>query len=77
MLLSWQRPAHLFLIAVVAALGSVLGSLVLYHIARTKGDAWTLESLLSVHLQKPFKKRLTGRGGPGRRTVVGPATRRS
>ena len=39
MLLSWQRPAHLFLIAVVAALGSVLGSLVLYHIARTKGDA--------------------------------------
>jgi len=39
MLLSWQRPAHLFLIAVVAALGSVLGSLVLYYIARTKGDA--------------------------------------
>ena len=29
MLLSWQRPAHLFLIAVVASLGSVLGSLVL------------------------------------------------
>jgi membrane protein YqaA with SNARE-associated domain len=39
MLLSWQRPAHLFLVAVVAALGSVIGSLVLYHIARTKGDA--------------------------------------
>ena len=39
MLLSWQRPAHLFLVAVVASLGSVLGSLVLYHIARTKGDA--------------------------------------
>lgn len=39
MLLSWQRPAHLFLVAVVAALGSVLGSLVLYHIARTRGDA--------------------------------------
>jgi membrane protein YqaA with SNARE-associated domain len=39
MLLSWQRPAHLFLIAIVAALGSVVGSLVLYHIARTKGDA--------------------------------------
>jgi membrane protein YqaA with SNARE-associated domain len=38
MLLSWQRPANLFLIAVVASLGSVLGSLVLYHIARTKGD---------------------------------------
>ncbi len=37
MLLSWQRPAHLFLIAVVAALGSVLGSLVLDHIARTEG----------------------------------------
>ena len=31
--------AELFLIAVVAALGSVLGSLVLYHVARTKGDA--------------------------------------
>ena len=28
MLLSWQRPAHLFLIAVVAAPGSVLGSLI-------------------------------------------------
>jgi membrane protein YqaA with SNARE-associated domain len=39
MLLAWQRPGHLFLIAVVAALGSVLGSLVLYRIARTKGDA--------------------------------------
>jgi membrane protein YqaA with SNARE-associated domain len=39
MLLSWQRPAHLFLIAVVAALGSVLGSLVHYRIARTRGDA--------------------------------------
>ena len=39
MLLSWQRPAHLLLVAVVAALGSVLGSLVLYDIARTKGDA--------------------------------------
>jgi membrane protein YqaA with SNARE-associated domain len=32
-------PAHVFLIAVVATLGSVLGSLVLYHIGRTKGDA--------------------------------------
>jgi membrane protein YqaA with SNARE-associated domain len=39
MLLAWQRPAHLFLIAVVAALGSVLGSLVLYRVARSKGDA--------------------------------------
>jgi hypothetical protein len=39
MLLSWQRPADLFLIAVVATLGSLLGSLVLYQIARTKGDA--------------------------------------
>jgi membrane protein YqaA with SNARE-associated domain len=39
MLLSWQRPAHLFLLAVVASLGSLLGSLVLYRIAHTKGDA--------------------------------------
>lgn len=39
MLLSWQRPAQFFLVALVAALGSLLGSLVLYHIARTKGDA--------------------------------------
>ena len=39
MLLSWQRPGHLLLIAVVATLGSVIGSLVLYDIARTKGDA--------------------------------------
>ena len=38
MLLSWQRPADLFLVVVVASLGSVLGSLVLYRIARTKGD---------------------------------------
>ena len=37
-LISWQRPAHLFLIAVVAAMGSVFGSLVLYGIARTRGD---------------------------------------
>jgi membrane protein YqaA with SNARE-associated domain len=39
MLLAWQRPAHLFLVAAVAALGSVLGSLVLYRVARSKGDA--------------------------------------
>ena len=39
MLLSWQRPADLFPIAFVAALGSLLGSFVLYRIARTKGDA--------------------------------------
>jgi membrane protein YqaA with SNARE-associated domain len=39
MLLAWQHPAHPFLIAVVAAVGSVLGSLVLYRLARTKGDA--------------------------------------
>ena len=38
MLLAWQSPVHLFAIAVVAAVGSVLGSLVLYHIARTTGD---------------------------------------
>src|SRR4051812_20614701 len=39
MLLSWQRPVRFVLIAVVAALGSVLGSLVLYWVARAKGDA--------------------------------------
>lgn len=39
MLLSWQRRAHFVFIAVVAALGSVLGSLVLYSIARSSGDA--------------------------------------
>jgi membrane protein DedA with SNARE-associated domain len=39
MLLSWQRPAHLAVIAVVASLGSVVGSLVLYRIAWAKGNA--------------------------------------
>ncbi len=34
-----EAATRRFLIAVVAALGSVLGSLVLYRIARTKGDA--------------------------------------
>ena len=38
MVLAWQSPAHLFVIAVVAAVGSVLGSFVLYRLARTKGD---------------------------------------
>jgi membrane protein YqaA with SNARE-associated domain len=42
MLLSWQRPAHLFLISAVAALGSVLGSFVLYSVARSRGDAMML-----------------------------------
>ncbi len=39
MLLSWQRPSLFFAIAVVAALGSTAGCLVLYRIARTGGDA--------------------------------------
>jgi membrane protein YqaA with SNARE-associated domain len=39
MLLSWQRPSLFFPIALIAALGSVLGCLVLYRIARTGGDA--------------------------------------
>jgi membrane protein YqaA with SNARE-associated domain len=39
MLLAWRSPAHLFPIAIVAAVGSVLGSLVLYRLAQTKGDA--------------------------------------
>lgn len=39
MLLSWQRPSLFFAIAVIAALGSAAGCLVLYRIARTGGDA--------------------------------------
>jgi membrane protein YqaA with SNARE-associated domain len=39
MVLAWQSPGHLFALAVVAAMGSVLGSLMLYRLARTKGDA--------------------------------------
>jgi membrane protein YqaA with SNARE-associated domain len=39
MLLSWQRPALFWVVALVAALGSAVGCLVLYRIARTGGDA--------------------------------------
>jgi membrane protein YqaA with SNARE-associated domain len=39
MLLSWQRPSLFVVITLVAALGSTLGCLVLYRIARTGGDA--------------------------------------
>ena len=39
MLLSWQRPSLFLPIALIVALGSVLGCLVLYRIARTGGDA--------------------------------------
>lgn len=39
MLLSWQRPESFFFVAAIGALGSVLGCLVLYRIARTGGDA--------------------------------------
>jgi membrane protein YqaA with SNARE-associated domain len=39
MLLSWQRPSLFWVIALVAALGSAAGCLVLYRIARTGGDA--------------------------------------
>ncbi len=39
MLLSWQRPSLFWAIALVAALGSAVGCLVLYRIARTGGDA--------------------------------------
>jgi membrane protein YqaA with SNARE-associated domain len=38
-LLSWQRPTQFIWIALTAALGSALGCLVLYRIARTGGDA--------------------------------------
>jgi membrane protein YqaA with SNARE-associated domain len=39
MLLSWQRPSLFWVVALVAALGSAAGCLVLYRIARTGGDA--------------------------------------
>jgi membrane protein YqaA with SNARE-associated domain len=39
MLLSWQRPTQFIGIALTAAVGSTLGCLVLYRIARTGGDA--------------------------------------
>lgn len=39
MLLSWQRPALFFLVALAAAVGSTVGCFVLYRIARTGGDA--------------------------------------
>ncbi|HLE71033.1 MAG TPA: VTT domain-containing protein [Vicinamibacteria bacterium] len=39
MLLSWQRPSLFLPIALIAALGSTVGCLVLYRIARTGGDA--------------------------------------
>ncbi len=39
MLLSWKQPSLFFPIALVAALGSTVGCLVLYRIARTGGDA--------------------------------------
>jgi len=39
MLLSWQRPSLFALVALVAAVGSTAGCLVLYRIARVGGDA--------------------------------------
>jgi membrane protein YqaA with SNARE-associated domain len=39
MLLSWKRPTLFWVVALVAALGSAAGCLVLYRIARTGGDA--------------------------------------
>jgi membrane protein YqaA with SNARE-associated domain len=39
MVLSWQRPDLFFFVALVAAVGSLAGCLVLYRIARTGGDA--------------------------------------
>jgi len=39
LLLSWQRPSLFLVIAFIAALGSTVGCLVLYRIARTGGDA--------------------------------------
>lgn len=39
MLLSWQRPELFLLVAAIAALGSTLGCLLLYRIARLGGEA--------------------------------------
>lgn len=39
MLLSWQRPESFVFVALLAAVGSVLGCLVLYRIALTGGEA--------------------------------------
>lgn len=39
MLLSWQRPDSFVFVALLAAVGSVLGCLVLYRIASTGGEA--------------------------------------
>jgi membrane protein YqaA with SNARE-associated domain len=38
MLLSWQRPGQILWIVLAAALGSTLGCLILYRIARSGGD---------------------------------------
>jgi membrane protein YqaA with SNARE-associated domain len=39
MLLAWQRPGDAVLVAATATVGSVLGSLVLYRVARSQGSA--------------------------------------
>jgi membrane protein YqaA with SNARE-associated domain len=39
MLLSWQHPSRFVVVSLVAAVGSALGCLVLYRLARTGGDA--------------------------------------
>ncbi len=39
MLLSWQRPSLFILVALVAAVGSTIGCIILYRIAKVGGDA--------------------------------------
>jgi membrane protein YqaA with SNARE-associated domain len=56
MLLSWQRPSLFFAIAVIAALGSAAGCLVLYRIARTGGDA--MMSRFPVETQEWVKEKV-------------------
>jgi len=51
-LLSWQKPAHAALIAVVAAVGSTIGCLVLYRIGRAGGER------VLAHMARDRRERL-------------------
>jgi membrane protein YqaA with SNARE-associated domain len=56
MLLSWQRPSLFVVIALAAALGSTVGCLVLYRIARTGGNA--MMSRFSAGAQEWVKEKV-------------------
>jgi membrane protein YqaA with SNARE-associated domain len=56
MLLSWQRPSLFVVIALAAALGSTVGCLVLYRIARTGGNA--MMSRFSAGTQEWVKEKV-------------------